>query len=100
VPAVGWAGSALGNVVSESFVASLKTEPLHSSRFPVSGQSDQSGDLRLPEGLFCNWREAAKGDVGLEEYEMRKWNGWQRHITHCLFAHTFLVVRLVAEYKE
>jgi SRSO17 transposase len=24
--------------------------------------------------------KAAKGEVGLDEYEVRKWDGWQRHI--------------------
>ncbi len=45
--------------------------------------------------------EAAKGEVGLDEYEVRKWEGWHRHITLCLLAHAFLVVvRLVAEHEE
>ena len=45
--------------------------------------------------------EAAKGEVGLDEYEVRKWNGWQRHVTLCLLAHAFLVVlRSVAEHEE
>jgi SRSO17 transposase len=45
--------------------------------------------------------EAAKGEVGLDEYEVRKWEGWHRHITLCLLAHAFLVVvRSVAEHEE
>ena len=28
--------------------------------------------------------EAAKGEVGLDEYEVRKWDGWHRHVTLCL----------------
>ena len=45
--------------------------------------------------------EQAKGEVGLDEYEVRKWDGWQRHITLCLLAHAFLVVvRLAAEHEE
>jgi SRSO17 transposase len=45
--------------------------------------------------------EAAKGEVGLDEYEVRKWDGWHRHITLCLLAHAFLVVmRSVAEQEE
>ncbi len=45
--------------------------------------------------------EAAKGEVGLDEYEVRKWDGWQRHITLCLLAHAYLaVVRSVAEDEE
>jgi SRSO17 transposase len=41
--------------------------------------------------------EAAKGEVGLDEYEVRKWDGWHRHVTLCLMAHAYLaVVRSVA----
>jgi SRSO17 transposase len=36
--------------------------------------------------------EAAKGGVGLDEYEVRKWDGWHRHITLCLLAHAYLAV--------
>src|SRR5215211_854434 len=43
----------------------------------------------------------AKGESGLDEYEVRKWDGWQRHITLCLLAHAYLaVVRSVAENEE
>jgi SRSO17 transposase len=45
--------------------------------------------------------EAAKGEVGLDDYEVRKWDGWQRHTTLCLLAHAYLVVvRSVAEHEE
>jgi SRSO17 transposase len=45
--------------------------------------------------------ETAKGEVGLDEYEVRKWDGWHRHITLCLLAHAYLaVVRSVAEDEE
>jgi SRSO17 transposase len=36
--------------------------------------------------------EAAKGDCGLDEYEVRSWAGWHRHITLSLFAHAVLAV--------
>jgi SRSO17 transposase len=36
--------------------------------------------------------EAAKGEVGLDEYEVRKWDAWHRHITLCLLAHAYLVI--------
>ncbi|WP_267877367.1 hypothetical protein [Massilia mucilaginosa] len=26
--------------------------------------------------------EAAKGEVGLDQYEVRSWHGWHRHIAH------------------
>lgn len=34
---------------------------------------------------------AAKGEVGLDHYEVRRWDGWHRHVTLCLLAHAFLV---------
>jgi len=37
--------------------------------------------------------EAAKQEVGLDEYEVRKWDAWHRFITLALFAHAFLAVQ-------
>jgi SRSO17 transposase len=34
----------------------------------------------------------AKGEVGLDQYEVRTWAAWHRFITLCLLAHAFLVV--------
>ena len=36
--------------------------------------------------------EAAKGEVGLDPYEVRRWDGWHRHVTLALLAHAYLVV--------
>jgi SRSO17 transposase len=36
--------------------------------------------------------ETAKGEVGLDEYEVRKWQGWYRHITLSLMAHAYLTI--------
>ena len=36
--------------------------------------------------------EEAKGVVGLDDYEVRKWNAWYRHITLALLAHAYLEV--------
>jgi SRSO17 transposase len=36
--------------------------------------------------------EQAKGEVGLDHYEVRRWPGWYRHVTLALLAHAFLVV--------
>ena len=40
------------------------------------------------EDLF----ELAKGDCGLDEYEVRSWTGWHRHVTLSLFALAVLSV--------
>jgi SRSO17 transposase len=36
--------------------------------------------------------EQAKGEVGLDHYEVRKWPGWYRHVTPALLAHAFLAL--------
>ncbi len=36
--------------------------------------------------------EQAKGEVGLDEYEVRSWTGWHRHITLAMLAHAYLAV--------
>ncbi len=45
--------------------------------------------------------ERAKGEVGLDQYEVRSWAGWHRHVTLGLLAHAFLeVTRAVARGDE
>jgi SRSO17 transposase len=46
------------------------------------------GDRWTVEECF----EVGKGEVGLDEYEVRSWQGWYRHITFCMVAMAFLVV--------
>ena len=42
--------------------------------------------------------EEAKGEVGLDHYAVRRWDGWYRHVTLCLLAHAVLAAtRAVAE---
>jgi SRSO17 transposase len=36
--------------------------------------------------------QEAKGEVGLDHYEVRSWTGWYRHITLSMVAHAFLTV--------
>jgi SRSO17 transposase len=36
--------------------------------------------------------EQAKGEVGLDHYEVRRWPGWYRHVTLALLAYAFLAV--------
>ena len=41
--------------------------------------------------------EQAKGEVGLDQYEVRRWDAWHRHVTLALLAHAYLeVTRLAA----
>jgi SRSO17 transposase len=47
-----------------------------------------AGARRAIEDLF----ELVKGDCGLDEYEVRSWVGWHRHVTLSLFARAVLAV--------
>jgi SRSO17 transposase len=42
----------------------------------------------------------AKGEVGLDQYEVRTWGAWHRHATLCLLAHAYLVVLRRAARQE
>ena len=43
--------------------------------------------------------EAAKGEVGLGDYEVRRWDAWYRHVTLALLAHAYLAVTRSAAEK-
>ncbi|MCU1516794.1 MAG: sequence, partial [Pseudarthrobacter sp.] len=34
--------------------------------------------------------QTAKGETGLDHYQVRQWTGWYRHITLSMLAHAFL----------
>lgn len=34
----------------------------------------------------------AKGEVGLDQYEVRRWMAWHRHVTLCLLAQAYLAI--------
>ena len=36
--------------------------------------------------------QQAKGEVGLDHYEVRRWPGWYGHITSALLSHAFVAV--------
>ena len=36
--------------------------------------------------------QQAKGEVGLDHYQVRRWSGWYRQVTLALLAHAFLAV--------
>ncbi len=44
--------------------------------------------------------ETAKGEVGMDHYEVRKWAAWHRYVTLCLLAHAFLVMTCLATRDE
>lgn len=44
--------------------------------------------------------EAAKGQVGLDQYEVRSWHGWYRHITLAMIAHAYLAAMCAQAAQE
>ena len=49
----------------------------------------------MAEAIGSRWTveqcfEEAKGEVGLDQYEVRSWQGWDRHITLSMLAHALL----------
>jgi len=44
--------------------------------------------------------QTAKGEVGLDQYQVRRWDGWYRHITLAMLAHAFLTVTRAAAGKK
>lgn len=45
--------------------------------------------------------EITKDEVGLDEYEVRRWTGWYRHITLAMLAQAYLAVtRYYASERE
>ncbi len=44
--------------------------------------------------------ERAKGEVGLDQYEVRRWDAWHRHVTFALLAHAYLEVTRLAATRE
>lgn len=47
-----------------------------------------AGKRRTIEESF----EITKDEVGLDQYEVRRWTGWYRHITHAMLAQVYLAV--------
>ena len=42
----------------------------------------------------------AKGEVGLDQYEVRTWTAWHRFVTLCLLAHAYLAVTRFAASRD
>ena len=40
--------------------------------------------------------QTGKGEVGLDQYQVRRWDGWYRHITLAMLAHAFLTATRAA----
>jgi SRSO17 transposase len=72
------------------------SDPTQIAYYVGSGPPDTSLE-QLARVVGTRWAieesfKAAKGEVGLDHYEVRSWHGWYRHITLALFAHAYLTV--------
>ena len=47
--------------------------------------------MLLSAGQECCFQQA-KGQAGLDHYEVRRYDAWYRHITLAMLAHAFLAV--------
>lgn len=59
---------------------------------PVETSLAQLAEVAGARWSVENCFENAKQEVGLDEYEVRSWPGWYRHITLACLAHAFLTV--------
>jgi len=83
------------------------SDPKEVAYYVVSGPKETSLE-EMARVAGTRWAveesfETAKGEVGLDQYEVRSWEGWYRHITLCLLAHAYLTVvraQAVAEQQE
>jgi SRSO17 transposase len=70
--------------------------PTELAYYVVSGPSDTTLE-QMVRVAGTRWAieerfETAKGEVGLDQYAVRSWHGWYRHITLALLAHAYLTV--------
>ena len=71
-------------------------EPQEQTFYLAHGPAGSTSE-KLVRAAGKRWKieetfEQAKGEAGLDEYEVRKWDGWYRHVTLSLLAHAYLSV--------
>ena len=69
----------------------------HQFTFYLTRSPEETALAELVRIAGQRWRiescfEEAKGETGLDEYEVRSWTGWHRHITLSMLAHAYLTV--------
>jgi hypothetical protein len=68
-------------------------EPRAPRRRPTSlgGRPRGKGPSRIPRRA-ADPTQTAKGQVGLDEYQVRRYDAWYRHITLAMCAHAYLAI--------
>jgi SRSO17 transposase len=109
-PALGsWASLALSEACADGMrrwllVRCDAEDPEEHAYFLAYGPA-ATGEAELIRVCTTRWQieegfAQAKGEVGLDQYEVRKWEAWYRHATLCLLAHASLVVMRHAAHQE
>ena len=86
------------------FRRSLSAQP--ETKFYLSNASADCPPAELTRITGMRWPvetalEEAKGEVGLDHYETRTWQGWHHHMLHSFLAHLFLMhLRLLFQKKS
>jgi len=65
-------------------------------RYYLSNAPETTTEAELARMLGMRWPveltfEQGKGEVGMEDYEVRSWQGWHHHMVMVMLAHHFLV---------
>ena len=81
------------------------TEPKELAYYVVFALKERADLPSLVKVAARRWEievgfEAAKGECGLDQYEVRRWHSWYRHITLSLLAHAVLSVVSAGEKKN
>ena len=96
-----WAGVRDDRLLPEGWAAWVLArrslaDPTAIAYYLAFGPADATvADLVRVAGMRWSIEEAlevAKNEVGLDQYEVRRWAGWYRHITLALLAQAFLAV--------
>ncbi|MET8312460.1 IS701 family transposase [Micromonospora sp. NPDC005173] len=80
------------------------TDPAELAYYLCYGPADTT-DEHLIRIAGSRWAieecfQTAKGQVGLDEYQVRRYDAWYRHITLAMLAHAFLAVTAAAVGKD
>jgi SRSO17 transposase len=95
-----WAVLALGAVAGQRQRWLLFRRSLRESQelaYYVVSAPQQTAPAEMVRVAGRRWAieesfQSAKGEVGLDHYEVRSWAGWYRHVTLALLAHAYLTV--------
>ena len=81
------------------------SDPSERAYYVVFARRAEAALARLARVAGSRWQievafEAAKQECGLDEYEVRSWTAWHRHVTLSMLAHAFLSVARAGERKR